>query len=313
MKIAYAFRRSTVYPYEAGERWLLMPEPALTNFLTKVKEIGFDGIELGYEVFGGDEATKSSVEEIGKRLDDAGTPCVAMRAGGVLCTPIEGEVNRDKLYKSIEIAEWLGVDIVNSALSGPARNKTLGPTVPGLPIQEGSSQLASHQDFERTAEILHEAGKRAGDIGAVVTVEVHQHSIADNSRSTLKLLEMTDSPSVFANPDLGNILWHYDEPEETMEEAINALAPHSKYWHCKSLQRINVPEHDRTYFLRVPLPDGDIDYRYAINSMVDAGYDGYFALEGTQTGDHISKDARSVTYVRQILREVTDGAPIRPI
>ena len=62
MKIAYAFRRSTVYPYEAGERWLLMPEPALTNFLTKVKEIGFDGIELGYEVFGGDEATKSSVK-----------------------------------------------------------------------------------------------------------------------------------------------------------------------------------------------------------------------------------------------------------
>ena len=45
MKIAYAFRRSTVYPYEAGDRWLLMPEPALTNLLTKVKEIGFDGIE----------------------------------------------------------------------------------------------------------------------------------------------------------------------------------------------------------------------------------------------------------------------------
>ena len=54
MKIAYAFRRSTVYPYEAGDRWLLMPEPALTNFLTNVKEIGFDGIELGYEVFGVD-------------------------------------------------------------------------------------------------------------------------------------------------------------------------------------------------------------------------------------------------------------------
>ena len=294
MKIAYAFRRSTVYPFEAGDGWTLQPEPALTSFLQKVNEIGFDGLELGFEVFGGHEATKESVTELQSRLSGSGAPCGSLRAGGVLCTPIIGEKNRDRLFKSIEIAGWLGVKIVNSALSGGERNKTLGPNEPGRAIQPGSSQLASHQDYEITANTLKEAG------------------IADNSEATLKLLEMTESPNVFANPDLGNILWHYDDPEESSEKAIVALAPHSRYWHCKNLQRVNVPEHDRSYFLRVPLPDGDIDYRFAINAMVDAGYDGYLALEGANTGDHISKDARSVQYVRQILAEITDGVAVNP-
>ena len=235
---------------------------------------------------------------------------MAIRAGGVLCTPVIGEQNRDRLFKSIEIAGWLGIDIVNSALSGPPRNKALGDNTPGKPIQQGSSQLASYQDFERTASILHEAGERAGGAGLEVTVEVHQHSIADTSTSTLKLLEMVNSDHVFANPDLGNILWHYDEPEESSEDAIVALAPHSKYWHCKTLQRVHVPELDRAYFIRVPIPDGDIDYRFAINAMIEAGYEGYFALEGTNTGDHISKDARSVQYVRKIVAEIEQGESI---
>ena len=314
MKIAYAFRRTTVYPYTAGSYgpagWGLPDEPGLTTFLKKINEIGFDGIELGFEVFGGYGATESSAKELQKRLLDSGAPCVAIRAGGVLCTPVVGEQNRDRLFKSIEIAGWLGIDIVNSALSGPPRNKTLGDNTPGKPIQQGSSQLASYQDFERTASILHEAGERAGSAGLEVTVEVHQLSIADTSTSTLKLLEMANSDHVFANPDLGNILWHYDEPEESSEDAIVALAPHSKYWHCKTLQRVHVPELDRAYFIRVPIPDGDIDYRFAINAMIEAGYEGYFALEGTNTGDHISKDARSVQYVRKIVAEIEKGKSI---
>lgn len=306
MKIAYAFRRSTVYPFvnNGYGAWVLPSEPALTSFFKKVKEVGYDGIELGYEVFGGDGASEDSVKELKKILDDGGAPCVAIRAGGVLSTPMEGQKNLEKLLKSVQIAEWLGVDVVNTALSGPSRNRVLGENTPGKPIQQGSSQLASYGDFERTAECLRNAGHVAGESGAIVTVEVHQHSIADNSKSTIDLLNMVDSDHVYANPDLGNILWHYDEPEESCEDAILALASRSRYWHCKSLQRVHVPELDRSFFIRVPLPDGDIDYRFAINTMLDAGYDGYLALEGTNTGDHLSKDNRSVEYVRNILTEL---------
>ncbi|GIS30747.1 MAG: hypothetical protein Ct9H90mP2_11300 [Dehalococcoidia bacterium] len=37
----------------------------------------------------------------------------------------------------------------------------------------------------------------------------------------------------------------------------------SNYWHCKNLQTVYHPENERSVFIRVPLQDGEIDYRYA--------------------------------------------------
>ncbi len=310
MKIAYAFRRSTYYPFEAGAAWSLPDERALPDYLGKVRDIGFDGIELGLDNFlsdspnGGLVIDEGRVNEVKKRLDDNGTPCVAIRAGGALCYPQTAGHNRKRLEKSVEVASVLGAEIVNTALSGPPQNRMLDTGPSGAPESHGSSQMASEEDFIRTAQALREVGAMAGDNGINITVEVHQHSIADNSWSTLHLLELADSPFVHANPDLGNVLWNYDVPEETMEQCVSALAAHSKYWHCKSLNRMHVPELDHSYYIRVPLPDGDIDYRFAISAMVEVGYDGYLAIEGANTGDQLYKDRRSVNYVRGILAEL---------
>ncbi len=173
----------------------------------------------------------------------------------------------------------------------------------GAPTSHGSSQMATEDDFVRTAAALREVGEVAGGSDVKITVEVHQHSIADNSWSTLRLLDLVDSPHVFANPDLGNIYWTYDVPEESSEEAILALAPRSRYWHCKNLHRVYIAENEHSNFIRVPLPDGDIDYRFAINAMQDAGYDGYLAIEGANLGDQLHADRRSVEYVREVLSE----------
>jgi sugar phosphate isomerase/epimerase len=54
----------------------------------------------------------------------------------------------------------------------------------------------------------------------------------------------------------------------------------------------------------VPLPDGDIDYRFAIAAMLDSGYAGYLAVEGAREGDALSKDRRGIEYVRQLLAEL---------
>jgi len=106
------------------------------------------------------------------------------------------------------------------------------------------------------------------------------------------------------NPDLGNLYWHYQVPEATNEEAIVALAPKTKYWHCKQLQRVLIPDLERTYFLLVPLPDGEIDYRFAVAAMLDAKYDGWLAIEGYRYGDQILGDGRSVAYVKGLLAEL---------
>ena len=303
MKIAYAFRRGTFYPFVSGRSWPMQDRDARAGYLQQVKKIGFDGLELGMDSFGDLEATETDVAKLRSELDEADVPCVAVRAGGGLCQPNVAARNRRRLEKAVHVAEWVGAEIVNTALGTPPRNRTLGSTGVGAPTAPGSSQLATEEDFVRTAEVLHEVGEMAGASGVDIAVEVHQHSIADNSWSTLHLLDLTDSPNVFANPDLGNILWNYDVPEETSEEAILALAPRSKYWHCKSLHRVYIPEAERSYFVRVPLPDGDIDYRFAVAAMVEAEYDGYLAIEGATEGDQLHKDRRSVEYVKGILAD----------
>ena len=55
----------------------------------------------------------------------------------------------------------------------------------------------------------------------------------------------------------------------------------------------------------MPLPDGDLDYRFAIAAMRDAGYDGYLAVEGAREGDALGQDRRGAEYVRQILAELS--------
>jgi sugar phosphate isomerase/epimerase len=76
------------------------------------------------------------------------------------------------------------------------------------------------------------------------------------------------------------------------------------YWHCKNLLRIHIPELKRSFYQRVPLPDGDIDYRFAISAMHDAGYTGYLAVEGGNLGDQLSQDQRSLEYARGIFKDL---------
>jgi sugar phosphate isomerase/epimerase len=302
MKIAYALRRSNLYPY-VGDPWNIPGREVRTAWYKKVREMGFDGIEIANNSVGGPSAPASAVQELRRELADNGVPCVCVRGGGGLASPRAAAESRKRLDEAIAFAAELGCRLVNTSIGVPTVDTVPGNFV-GEPTSQGSSRDAHESDFEVTAGGYRSAAKRAADDGIEISIEVHQHSIADNSWSALHLLDLIDQPNVGVNPDLGNILWTYDIPEETSEAAIFAMAPRAKYWHCKNLRRVHIPESRHTIFLRVPLPDGDIDYRFAISAMVVAGYSGYLAIEGMQLGDHLSMDGRSVEYVKQILAEL---------
>jgi sugar phosphate isomerase/epimerase len=304
MKIAYAFRRAVSYPDVGGDSLRLPEGDARSRFLKHINRIGFDGLELGLEAVGGTETTRQRADDLRRELEDYGTPCVAVRGGGGYHDPRTASQNREAIAKVVEVASWLGAGIVNTSTGGGLRFPGQPGSFVGEPVSQGASRTASTADFERTATVLREVGKMAGDRGLNVTLEVHQNSITDNSWSTLHMLDLIDSPHVFANPDLGNIFWTYETPEETSEQAIAALAPRSKYWHCKNLIRVHIPENRHSIFLRVPLPDGEIDYRFAIHAMIDAGYDGYLAVEGAKAGDALHADRRSLDYVKSVIADL---------
>lgn len=301
MKLCYALRRGVFYPSARDAFGELPPREHRPKYLALVRSFGFEGLEIPIATVQG-APHEAAARELGDELASAGVPAVCIRAGGPIAHPLEGPAARQRVEVGIRFAAWIGAGVVNTTFVTP-------PTHPGGPghgrqgeqVSQGGSRTASEADFEQTAEQLRRLGQLAADVGVEIAVEVHQGSIADNSRAALHLLDLVGLDNVGVNPDLGNIYWHYEVAEESPEAAIVALAPRSKYWHCKNLRRLHIPELRRAFFLRVPLADGDIDYRFAISAMLEAGYAGCLAVEGAREGDQLTADGRGAAYVRAIL------------
>lgn len=300
MKLCYALRRGVFYPSARDVFGEMPPKELRPRYLKLVKGMGFDGVEIPASTAQG--ATEAAARDLRQELEAAGLPAVCVRAGGPVANPRVGAATMTKLLDAIRFASWVGADVVNGVYGTlPTYPGGPGSQHIGEPVSQGSSRLATEYDFERTASKIREAARFAADLGISISIEVHQGSYADNSWSALHLLDLIGMPNVGVNPDLGNIYWQYEEPEETSEAAIVALAPKAIYWHCKNLKKVHIPELKRSIFLRVPLGEGDIDYRFAISAMIDAGYKGYCAIEGSREGDQLTHDARSAAYVREIV------------
>ena len=308
VRLCYALRRGVFYPSARDEFGEMPPRAERRRYLALVKAMGFEAAEVPVD----EAADEHAARDLARELQEYGLELGAVRAGGALNHPLTAGRAVQKLERAVRYAGWAGAPVVNTALvSPPTHPNGPGSGRQGEQVSQGASRTASEQDFILTAERLRSAGHMAADVNVSIAIEVHQGSLADNSAATLHLLDLVGLPNVGANPDLGNIYWHYEYPDETAEAAIVALAPRAVYWHCKNLRRQHIPELRRSFFQRVPLPDGDLDYRFAIAAMVDAGYDGYLAVEGAREGDALSQDRRGADYVRQLLAEVYQGSALR--
>ncbi|MSQ09157.1 MAG: sugar phosphate isomerase/epimerase [Dehalococcoidia bacterium] len=311
MRFCYAHRRFTLYPDNLNS-WDLQPDSYNAAFLKKAKAIGFDALEVGAEVIEKTGGSERQVKAFGKRLADAGLPIGCVRAGGTLTDAKHGPQNQARQLKAIQYAGWVGAEVVNGALSAPARY----PGHPagskpgsqyGWPVSQDSSRDARMYDYEALAKALQAACDRAGAVGVNISVEVHQNSLVDNSWSGQLIHKMVGRKNFGLNPDLGNVYWNYDVPEESSDDSITKLAPISVYWHCKNLFRVYHPENSRSVYLRVPLPDGEIDYRFAMSAMHGAGYKGFMAIEGAWAGDQFHGDQKSLEYSKGIWSELEGG------
>ena len=305
MQLVYAYRRGTFYPHGGAD---LPPRDLRSQYWRAVHALGFDGVELpaipASAADGDWRQLADAAQELRAELEEAGLVCAAVRGGGGLHHPRVGAPNRRRLDSAVRFAAAIGARIVNTTAGTPPSDVRGPGASTGEAVSQGGSRTAHAADYERTARGLAEVADVAAGLGIEISLEVHQHSIADTSWSALHLLELIDRANVGVNPDLGNIYWTYDVPEESSEHAILALAPKARYWHCKNLRRVHIPELQRAIFLQVPLPDGDIDYRFALKAMLDTGYKGCLAVEGLRYGDQLHADGRSVAYVKHLLREL---------
>jgi sugar phosphate isomerase/epimerase len=297
MSLIYAFRRNACYPYpDTGNE---LPREGRAAYLKAVRQLGFEGLEIGVP-----RGTEAELKELRRELEDAGLPCRALRGGGVSLNPEQEAGSRERIETALRAAAVLGAPIFNTTIGMPRPPAGASGIAWGEATSWGSSRDAVESDFDRAASVLAAAAPLADDLGVRISVEIHQHCLVDNSGSGRALIERIGHPAVGLNPDLGNIYWVYHTPEETSEQAILAMAPLACYWHMKNLRRVHVPQHEHSIFLQATLPDGDIDYRFAVSAMVAAGYRGDYAIEGLRLGDQLRGDGISLRYVKELLAEV---------
>jgi sugar phosphate isomerase/epimerase len=292
------------YP-QRGEGLVVPSGDLRRKYVAKVKSLGFEGIELGLDALGTAADSDEATTDLLRDLEEEGLPCVALRGGGNLVDPRFGPENEAQLPAALDMATKLKVGIVNLALAGPPTDPAAPGATYGETVSQGSSRQAKLEDYDRTARIIASLADRAAAVGVQISIELHQRSIVDNSWTLLRLIDMIDRPNVGVNADAANTYWAYEDAEESFEDAITALAPRSNYWHCKNLTRLHIPELHRAIYTRVPIPYGDLDYRFAVSAMIDAGYDGMVGIEGLRIGDQLSGDAESLNRLKSLFQELS--------
>ena len=262
-------------------------------YLKRVKQIGFEGVEIGTRSAGQSEA---DWKELRAELEGEGLKCAVLRGGGGVTNPRSATSYRRSWETAIRAAAALGSDLVNSAIGG--RHARPGDPAP----MWGSAPPEQHRHASEHTLLTRIVSADRDQPPSRVEIAIDAQTRSPTTRVASSPLDLIAQNS--DQPDLGNLYWNYAVPEESNEACIAALARRAKYWHCKQLQRVYIPELQCSYFLKVPLPDGEIDYRFALSAMAEAGYTGYVAIEGCREGDQLYRDTKSVEYVRSILKEL---------
>ncbi len=298
MKIAFATHAARTYPQP---RWGGMPTGAEQDALFDwVAEQGFEGLDIGDSWMDLDGLDHDGAQHMRARARDRGLViCGLNLLRKALCSPVHGAASRRSIEHALDVAGWLDCPIVSISLSHPT-DQPGASAVTGTTHSPGGSLAATHQDYDITATELRDLARAAAARGLSLSLELHHCSVADTSTGVLRLLHAVNEGNIGANPDLINGYWAYAEPPENWRAAITALAPCTNLWHVKNAQRVYVPESRRAVFLERTLGHGDVDYRWCIGIMRNAGFDGWISIENCGSTDPFSITAEGRRYLEQV-------------
>lgn len=128
----------------------------------------------------------------------------------------------------------------------------------------------------------------------------------------------------FAPEELGlcldpiNLYW-YGHPRQDVYRYFDQFIPRVKHFHAKNVKhpvakREATREPGWEYSKNsVPVPDGDLDFERMIGLLVDAGYDGYIAveddsLEQVKPEERLAVLQKDVEYLRRIVKGYKGGS-----
>lgn len=225
--------------------------------IERLKTIGYDGIEI----FTGNEDS-AAYQRLGQFLKD--------QELGITCVTVLGEetnpISPDATVRSrsLDRLKWnidRCVDCGAELLCGPFHS-AFATFSKAAPLAE---------EYQRSAEVLHEAGDYAQQAGVLLVPEAlnrFECYLCNTMAQLRHLVELTDHPQVRAMYDTH----HANVEEKTHASALRHIAPH--------LAHVHLSENDRG----AP-GSGHIDFAETLKTCAEIGYDGWFTIEAFSRAD----------------------------
>ncbi|XOV94569.1 MAG: sugar phosphate isomerase/epimerase family protein [Bacteroidota bacterium] len=229
----------------------------LLPILDRLKAIGYDGAEF----FVGD-ADEKAFKKIGKHANAIGleTTTVFVLSGEE--NPIDPDPKIRQ--KALDRIKWT-ID----------RSNLLHSKVICGPFHSAFATFRQHapeeQEYQWSAEILHQAGEYASQFGITLTPEAlnrFECYLCNTTEQLAHLVKLTDHPNVLAMYDTH----HANIEEKDIVKSIKTIATYLKHFH--------ISENDRG----TP-GEGHVHWDDTFSTLAEIGYDGWLTIEGFTRND----------------------------
>lgn len=266
------------------------------------RAVGFDGIDLADSWLNWFALSDDELAALRQEVEEYGLVCAGLNPyRSILVGHPSGAQNEQRLHRTVEVAAILGAAVVNIPLSVPFPAVWSEADRAARQLKLARAADYTPSDWEQTAVKLQAVADFAAQRNVALTLELHDDGMLDDSPATLRLHRMINRPNVGVNPDLQN-LYRVPYPCENWRQALLNLAPHTNFWHVKSCSKTYVVDEARTYSRGATLVDGEIDYRWALTKMVEAGFDGWISIE-SGGGDALHHATADLRYLQHLLQD----------
>jgi len=256
----------------------------IPGFIREARRVGVDGVEL-LDFFWQDRDTEMPAVEAALAETRLPVGVYSVANNFVHSDPAERAVNVEKITNGVDNAVHFGAKTVR--VFG-------GDIVPGISYEEGLLWIIDG---------LKEAAAYAYQKNIILALENHG-KLAGRSDQVETILNAVASPALKANPDTGNFLLVH----QASHLAVASLATRAAMCHFKDFHV--VPDNFTGFayvgteglkFAGTAIGEGDVDLPDCINSLRQAGFDGWLNIEYEGEENPSVAVARSVEYTRRLL------------
>jgi sugar phosphate isomerase/epimerase len=210
---------------------------------------------------------------------------------------VHGDVYLAYCHRVIDTAKAIGAGAVSFGLFEPlteAQKKALW-----FWTVDGAKNPDDPAVWQKAVARIRELGRHAEELGIEVSLEMYEDTYLGTADSSVRFVEEVGLPNVGINADLGNLI-RLHRPVEHWQAMMAKVAPFAKYWHVKNYTRAEDPGTGAIITHPAPLESGLINYRAAIRTALDHGFNSAFLCEH-YGGDGLTVSAANRDYLRRIL------------